>query len=341
MGLGALHTVSLADARQAALKCRQALLEGKDPIEERRRQLGSQSDRPTFASCAEAYIAAHAEGWRNPKHREQWRSTLDTYVGPFFGAKPVDTIDTSLVMQALEPIWAVKTETASRVRGRIEAILDWAAVRGHRSRDNPARWRGHLESLLPSRSKVRRVKHHAALPYAELPVFMAQLSQQKGAAASALQFAILTAARTGEVIGATWAEVDLPNQLWTIPASRMKAQREHRVPLTQAAIALLGRKPDRIDVPLFTSANSQRALSNIAMLALLKRMERADITPHGFRSTFRDWVAEKTEFPNELAEMALAHTVSSKVEAAYRRGDMLGRRRMMMQNWSNYATQGN
>ena len=336
MGLGALHTISLAEARQAALECRKTCLEGKDPIEERKARLGSPegSGQPTFMSCAESYIAAHEASWRNPKHVEQWRSTLQTYAAPVFGRKPIDTIDLGLVMQVLEPIWSVKTETASRIRGRIEAVLDWATVRGFRSGENPARWRGHLEALLPKRSRVQRVQHHSALPYHEVPAFMKLLAAQPGVGAKALQFLILTAARTGEVIGARWSEIDLERRIWTIPGERMKAGKEHRVPLVDGAMRLLGPRPDNDGLPLFSSSSSNKPLSNMALLAVLKRMERTDITAHGFRSSFRDWVAEQTEFPHELAEMALAHTVSNKVEAAYRRGDMFERRVKLMEQWA-------
>ncbi|MBX9989355.1 MAG: integrase arm-type DNA-binding domain-containing protein [Phreatobacter oligotrophus] len=339
MGLGALHTVSLAEARQAALDCRKALREGKDPIEERKERLreASSSTQPTFAWCAEEYIKSHEAGWRNEKHASQWRNTLETYAGPVFGEKPIDTVDLGLVMLVLQPIWAEKTETASRVRGRIEAVLDWATVRGYRRGENPARWRGHLDALLPARTRVRKIKHHAALPYAELPVFIKELRQREGTAARAFEFMILTAARTGEVIGADWSEIDLDRRIWTIPAERMKAGREHRVPLSPRAIELLGPPPEPRSGPVFVSGRDKDPLSNMAFLALLKRMERPDLTGHGFRSTFRDWAAETTDFPNELAEMALAHTVSDKVEAAYRRGDMFERRRRLMQTWADYV----
>ncbi|MGW9332039.1 tyrosine-type recombinase/integrase [Bosea sp. NPDC055594] len=337
MGLGALHTISLAEARQAALACRKELLAGKDPIEERKaaRNPGA-SSQPTFAACSRSYIAAHEHSWKNPKHRAQWTNTLQTYAEPVFGDKPVDLVDVGLVMQVLEPLWPTKTETASRLRGRVEAILDWATVRGYRSGENPARWRGHLEALLPVRTKVRKVRHHPALPYAELPSFVKRLLASDATAARALLFIILTAARTGEVIGASWGEIDASKSTWTIPADRMKASREHRVPLGPQALALLG-EPKAGHIPLFNSGKSDRAMSNIAMLALLKRWKRTDITPHGFRSTFRDWVAEQTEFPQEMAEMALAHTISNKVEAAYRRGDMFERRRDMMGAWQAYC----
>jgi integrase len=238
MGLGPVHTISLAEARNTALECRKQVLAGDDPIELRKAALKGKhgSEMPTFLDCAEAYITAHEAGWRNETHIAQWRSTLKTYAGPVFGQKPVDQVDLPLVMKVLEPIWATKTETASRLRGRIEAVLDWATVRGYRQGENPARWRGHLEALLPARSRVRKIQHHAALPYAELPAFMAKVGALEGAAAKAMQFLILTAARTGEVIGAKWSEVDLEAKVWTVPGERMKARKDHRVPLTTKAL---------------------------------------------------------------------------------------------------------
>ncbi|MDP3603828.1 MAG: integrase arm-type DNA-binding domain-containing protein [Bosea sp. (in: a-proteobacteria)] len=342
MGLGPLHTVSLAEARQAALECRKALLEGKDPIEERKSRIEASvpDAQPTFEWCATAYIKAHAPGWRNKKHAEQWQATLKTYAQPVFGERPVDQVDLGAVMRVLEPIWSTKTETASRVRGRVEAILDWAAVRGFRSGDNPARWRGHLDALLPARTRVRKVEHHAALPYAELSDFVSALRDRPAVSAKALEFLILTAARTGEVIRADWSEIDLEKRIWTIPAERMKASREHRVPLSKRATAILSALPKPRTGIVFNAEQSKSPLSNAALLALLKRMERADLTAHGFRSTFRDWVAEKTTYPNEMAEMALAHTVSDRVEAAYRRGDMFERRKKMMEDWAAFCGKG-
>ena len=239
MGLGPVHTISLAEARELALECRKLLLQGKDPIEERAARIGKvrRTDAFSFMECANHYVEAHSAGWKNVKHGAQWHATLATYAEPVFGDRPVAEIDLGMVMRVLEPIWATKTETASRVRGRIESVLDWAAVRGFRTGDNPARWRGHLEALLPARTKVRKVRHHPALPYDELPAFMQELKQQAGSAAAALQFTILTAARTGEVIGATWKEVDLDMKLWVVPAERMKMNKEHRVPLTEATMA--------------------------------------------------------------------------------------------------------
>lgn len=342
MGLGPLHTISLAEARQTALECRKALFEGRDPIEERKNRLtvSEPEAQPTFEWCADTYINAHAPGWRNKKHAEQWRATLKTYAQPVFGERPVDQVDLGLVMRALEPIWTTKTETASRVRGRVEAILDWATVRGFRTGHNPARWRGHLDALLPARTRVKKVEHHAALPYAELPSFVSELRERPAVAARALEFLILTAARTGEVIRADWSEIDLEKKIWTIPPERMKAGREHRVPLSVRATEVLSALPEPRTGAVFKAEQSKSPLSNAALLALLKRMERAALTAHGFRSTFRDWIAEKTTYPNEMAEMALAHTVSDRVEAAYRRGDMFERRNKMMEDWAGFCGKG-
>jgi integrase len=252
----------------------------------------------------------------------------------------VQAIDTALVTKALEPIWFKKPETAGRVRGRIESILDWATARGYRKRENPARWRGHLENLLPRRSKVRRVEHHAALPYGEIGTFIAELRQQNGISARALEFTILTAARTGEVIGARWDELNIAERLWTIPAARMKAGREHRVPLSEAAIAILEELQALRSGDFVFSGNRSGGLpiSDMAMAMTLRRMGRGSLTVHGFRSSFRDWAAERTNFPREVAEMALAHTVSDRVEAAYRRGDLFEKRRQLLAAWARYCT---
>jgi integrase len=343
MGLGPTHTVSLAEARQKALECRKARLDGRDPIEARRgKRILAKLDADkamTFAACAERYIASHKAGWRNPKHAAQWPATLGTYVYPVFGSLPVQAVDVGLVMKAIEPIWVQKPETAGRVRGRIESVLDWATARGYRQGENPARWRGHLENLLPKKSKVRRVEHHAALPYTEIAAFMAELRQQEGVAARALEFAILTAARTGEVIGAKWDEIDLGERLWVVPAERMKAGKEHRVPLSDPALAILdGMRKIRQGDHIFPGGKAARPISNMAMLMLLRRMDRGDLTAHGFRSSFRDWAAERTTFAAEVAEMALAHTVSDKVEAAYRRGDLFQKRRQLAEAWARFCT---
>jgi integrase len=339
MGLGSLHTVSLAEARQDAEKCRKMLRESIDPINHRKslkEALRLEGVKfMTFRECAEAYIHSHGAGWRNVKHASQWRNTLKTYAYPFFGDLSVQVVDTGLVMKALEPIWTEKPETASRVRGRIEAVLNWATAREYRQGENPARWRGHLKELLPAPAKVRKVKHHAALPYSEIGAFMAELRQKEAVSAKGLEFLILTAARTGEVIDATWDEIDFAERMWTVPGERMKSDEEHRVPLSAAALEVLQvmnkvRKSDFI----FPGNRANRPLSNMAFLQLLKRMDRDDLTGHGFRSTFRDWAAEQTSFPNEVAEMALAHAVGDKVEAAYRRGDLFEKRRKIMDAWA-------
>lgn len=347
MGLGPLHTIGLAEARARAAECRKQRHDGVDPIEARKAQRQrarlDAARSKTFKECADAFIAAHRAGWRNPKHAAQWTATLATYVHPVIGALSVQSIDTALVTNVLEPIWSAKPETASRVRGRVEAVLDWAAARGYRAGENPARWRGHLDKLLPARAKVRRVEHHAALPHTEIGDFMTKLREQEGTAARALEFTVLTAARTGETIGATWGEIDLAAKVWTIPASRMKAGKEHRIPLGERAFAIINNmrdasgEPPETDALVFPGAKRGRPLSNMAFLMLLRRMKRADLTVHGFRSTFRDWVAERTNYPSEVAEMALAHTVGDKVEAAYRRGDLFEKRRRLMDDWAGHC----
>jgi integrase len=346
MGLGALHTLGLADARERATDCRKLRLDGHDPIEDRREgQLQAKLDKAramTFMQCAEAYIAAHRPSWKNDKHAAQWPSTLATYAFPVFGELPVQTVDVEHVLKALEPLWHTKTETASRLRQRIEAVLDWATARRHRQGDNPARWRGHLDQLLPARAKVQKVQHHAALPYTEIAGFMAQLRDQDGVAAAALEFLILTATRTGEVIGATWDEFDLDTATWTIPPDRMKAGKEHRVPLSKPGLALLKQlQKDNSGAFVFPGGKPGKPLSNMALLALLERMDRDDLTVHGFRSTFRDWSAERTNFPREVAEHALAHSLKDKVEAAYRRGDLFEKRRRLMDEWAKFCAQPN
>jgi integrase len=341
MGLGPTHTVSLAEARQKALECRKARLDGLDPIDARRgKRIQTKLDAAkamTFAACAERYVASHKAGWRNPKHAAQWPATLGTYVYPVFGSLPVQAVDVGLVMRAIEPIWVQKPETAGRVRGRIESVLDWATARGYRQGENPARWRGHLENLLPKKSKVRRVEHHAALPYAEIAAFVAELRQQDGVAARALEFAILTAARTGEVIGAKWDEIDLGERFWTVPAERMKGGKEHRVPLSDAALVALEEMRKVRQGEFVFPGRAGRPISNMAMLMLLRRMGHVELTTHGFRSSFRDWAAERTTFPAEVAEMALAHTVGDKVEAAYRRGDLFQKRRQLAEAWAKFC----
>lgn len=338
VGLGPYPAVSLAEARKRAAEARQLLAHGKDLLIERASAKAAQAAgvarAVTFKDAAERYIAAHKAGWKNAKHAAQWTTTLATYAYPLIGESPVQAIDTGLVLKVLEPIWTAKTETASRLRGRIESVLDWARVRGYRDGENPARWRGHLEQLLPARSKVQRVQHHAALPYAELPKFMAALRAQDGVSASALEFAILTVARTGEVIGAKWTEVDLKEKVWTVPAERMKADKDHRVPLSARAVEILQSMKALGSAEFVFPGPNKKPLSNMALLMLLRRMGRKDITAHGFRSTFRDWAAEHTNFPAEVAEMALAHAVGDKVEAAYRRGNLFAKRRELMNAWA-------
>ncbi|HLJ62635.1 MAG TPA: integrase arm-type DNA-binding domain-containing protein, partial [Stellaceae bacterium] len=320
MGLGPLHTVSLAEARAGAIEARKLLLANIDPIEarkaERDRAHLDAAKAMTFKQCAEAYITAHAAGWRNVKHAGQWRATLATYAYPSFGDLPVPSVDTARVVKALEPIWNAKSETASRLRGRIEAVLDWAATRGYRSgtEPNPARWKGHLQNLLPKPAKVRRVEHHAALPFDEIGAFVALLREQEGIAALALEFTILTAGRTGEAIGATWDEFDLEAGVWAIAGTRMKGGREHRVPFSAPALAIIKRmKEVREGEFVFPGGKRGKPLSNMAFLMLLRRMGRDDLTAHGFRSTFRDWAAERTNFPREVCEQALAHTIGNRV----------------------------
>jgi len=344
MGLGPVALYGLAEARGKALDARRLRHEGIDPIEARRatrtrERLGA-AKMVTFKQCAESYIKAHRAGWRNTKHAAQWEATLATYAEPIIGALPVQAIDTALVLRVLEPIWETKPETAGRLRGRIEVILDRAKVLKQREGENPARWRGHLDKLLPRRSKVRAVEHHAALPYGQLPSFLAVLREQEGIAASALEYTILTAVRTGEIIGATWDEINLLDKTWTIPAERMKAGKEHRIPLSGRAIVILEemqRHALEDTTFVFRGGKADKPLSNMAFLMLLRRMKRDDLTAHGFRSTFRDWAAERTDFPSEVVEMALSHAIGNKVEAAYRRGDLFEKRRRLMDAWAAYC----
>lgn len=355
MGLGSLETVTLARARQDAKAKREGIQNGIDPIEARKADKAKAAldgaRAVTFKQCAEAYIAAHREAWRNEKHAGQWESTLEAYAYPKIGKLPVGEVDVGHVLKVLEQkcddvkgkptLWSAKTETASRVRGRIEAILDWAKVRKYRTGENPARWRGNLEHTLPARGSVQKVEHHAALPYEEIGAFVESLKAQSGIAARALEFLILTATRTSETIGARWDEIDLDKALWVIPADRIKAGREHRVPLSASALAILKeqakvREADAEHV--FIGGKGKRPLSTNAFLALLRRMERTDITAHGFRSTFRDWAAERTNYPRDVAEMALAHAIGDKVEAAYRRGDLFEKRKRMMDDWAKHCS---
>jgi integrase len=343
MGLGSYPEISLADARALATEARRQKALGNDPITMREairtQERIDAAKSVTFRDCAEAYIESRKAGWKNTKHAAQWSATLETYAMPVIGDLPVQAVDVSLVHKVLDPIWNKKTETASRVRGRIESILDWATVRGFRKGDNPARWKGHLENLFAKRSKVQAVEHHSALPYSEIGAFMGRLNSQEGASATALKLTILTAARTGEIVGARWEEIDFDKAVWTVPGTRMKAGREHRVPLSKTALSLLKSQRELAGQSEFVFPGTSRAkpISNMAMLQLLRRMGRDDLTVHGFRSTFRDWAAECTAYPNEVAELALAHVVGDKVEAAYRRGDLFEKRRKVMDAWAAYC----
>jgi integrase len=340
MGLGPLHTVSLAEARDDALACRKQLRDGIDPIEARKAKKAAiwagQARQMTFRDCAAKYIAANKAGWRNAVHAAQWPSTLEAYVHPIIGDLPVDAIDVAHVMKVVEPLWTSRPETASRVRGRIESVIDWATARGFRKGENPARWKGHLQNLLPARNKVAATKHHAALQYAELPAFMRQLRELPGIEGRALEFAVLTAARSGEVIHARWTEIDLAAHMWIVPPNRMKGGREHRVPLADRAIEILENLPHEAEF-VFIGPRAGKPLSKSVLLRALERLGRRGVTVHGFRSTFRDWASEQTAYPSEMCELALAHAVSNKVEAAYRRGDMLEKRRRLMSDWADYC----
>jgi integrase len=372
LGIGPLDTVTLAAARTATKQYRQQLLAGLDPIEQRNAERASravaEAKAMTFDECRDAYIASHEAGWHNSAHRQQWTATLKTYVTPVFGRFPVDTIDTGLVLR--------KAETASRVRGRIERILDWARARGHRDGQNPAMWKGHLDHLLPAKSKVAKVEHHPALPYPRIGEFMSDLFRRDGTAAMALRFVVLTAARANEVFGMTWGEVDLTAKLWTIPGDRMKGGRQHRVPLNEPALAILCEMMPGDNVRdigkryVFPGAKPGRPLSNMAMLELIRRMncerevaglprwadpESRDVVPHGFRSSFKDWATDWTPspaeiveaaklgeiveaFPRDLVEVALAHALDSKTEEAYRRTEMIEKRRRLMGKWADYCS---
>lgn len=341
IGLGPYPEVSLANARDIAREHRKKVRDGIDPLRERQQARAAlrveRAKSKTFKDCAEAYVEAHKVGWKNDKHIKQWSATLETYAYPKLGALPVAAIDTALVQDVLRPIWSAKTETASRVRGRIESVLDWAKVNGYREGENPARWRGHLDKLLPARSKVQKVEHHAALPYAEVGSFMIDLRKRDGISARALEFSVLCASRSGEVRGAKWGEIDLVGKTWTVPGDRMKAGKEHRVPLSNAAVALLKALPRVKDSEYVFPAPRGGGLSDMALTAVLKRMERDGLTQHGFRSTFRDWAGETTAYPREVIEHALAHQLKDKAEAAYQRGDLLTKRAHLMSDWAKFC----
>jgi len=342
MGLGPYPEVSLKEARERAAEARKQIRDGVDPIDARReKKMAAKVEAArltSFAQCVEEYLETHESAWKNNKHREQWRSTIATYAHPIIGKLPVAAVDTALVLKVLRPIWLKKPETASRLRGRIERILAWATVSEYRQGENPARWRGHLQEMLPAKTKVQKVKHHAALPYADVPAFMAQLRGRDSISARALEFTILNANRTGEVIGAKWEEINFEDKVWTVPASRMKAGKEHRVPLSACAMEILKSLPRERDNPfIFIGGSKGKALSNMAMLELLRGMNGNGYTVHGFRSSFKDWCAETTNYPRELAEAALAHTLPNKVERAYQRGDLLEKRRRLMREWAKFC----
>jgi integrase len=342
MGLGSFPDVSLAIARQAARDARAKISMGRDPIEESRAARGelaeSRASAVSFERAATLYVEAHESAWRGAKHAVQWRTVMEAYAYPVIGALNVEAVKLPHVMQVLEPIWRTKTQTASRLRGRIESVLDWAAARGYRQGPNPSRWRGLLDKLLPAPAKVAKPDHHAALAVSEVGEFMQLVRVQPGLGARALEFTVLTAVRSGEALRASWSEIDFDAAVWTIPAGRMKAGREHRVPLSQACIELLRKLEEvRLSPWVFPGRLVGRPLETNACFSVLRRMSRSDITVHGFRSTFRDWCAERTTYPNEVAEMALAHTLSNKVEAAYRRGDLIDKRRQMMEDWAAFC----
>ena len=354
-GLGPLHSVTLSEARGLARDAQRLRLAGLDSIDERRKREAAEAQdnavNVSFDNAVDAFIEDNKASWRNDKHVKQWKSTLTTYASPHMGGLDVSTVETSHVLLAIKPIWASKAETASRVRGRIENVIDWATAHGHREGDNPARWKGHLDKILPAKSKVRVVKHHAALPFSEIVAFMTDLAAVRGVAARALEFTILTIGRTNEILGGVWEEIDLAKALWTIPGERMKGGKEHRVHLSAPTIAifegqlvrwrraqtyLTGEQAALASPigPIFPGLRPGRGLSNMSLLKVLKDLGRGDLTTHGFGSTFRDWAAETRDYPGELVEMALAHTIGNKVEAAYRRGDLFEKRRTIMDDWA-------
>jgi integrase len=342
MGLGPLADVALAKARDAARQARDLLRQGVDPIDHRNAQRAAAkveaSRAVTFKGYAEGYITSHEASWKNPKHRQQWRNSLATYAYPVLGHLPVADVDTAAVLSVLRPVWQSKPETASRVRGRIETVLAAAKAEGLRTGENPALWRGHIDQLLPSKKKVRRVVHHPALPYAELPQFMASLRKDTSIAARLLEFIIATAARYSEAALADWQEIDRERRLWTVPASRMKAERPHTVPLSAAAMAVLGERGKGL---IFASPLTGRSLSDTALADVIRRHTSTPATVHGMRSTFRDWGGDETSHQRETIEAALAHVVGDETEAAYRRSDALAKRRALMEEWANFFGQSN
>ena len=339
IGLGGFPDVSLAQAREKARDTKEQIKQGIDPVEERRanrdRLIASQAKRLTFDEAADKFLTLKRKEFSNPKHAAQWASTLETYASPLIGSLPVEAVELAHVVNILETLWTTKTETATRLRGRIESVLAWATVSGFRHGDNPARWKGNLDAILPKPNKLKAVQHHRAIPWEGIGEFMGKLRQREGVAAKALEFLILTATRSGEVRGATWAEIDLQARTWTIPAERMKAGREHVVPLCDDAAKLLENLPKHQDNDLVFPGARGGVLSDVGLAKPLKAIDK-NATVHGFHSSFRDWCAESTNYPNEVAEMALAHTVSNAVERAYRRGDLLAKRSRLMADWDKY-----
>jgi len=345
LGLGSVNKIDLAEAREEAEKLRALLEKGIDPLDDRKRiedeRLLELAKLITFKQCADAFLNKHVHELKNKKHIQQWQNTLEVYAHSIIGGMPIDVIDTKHVMQCLEPIWSTKNETAARLRGRIEQVLAWATVSGYRTGENPARWRNHLDKLLAKPSKLQNVKHHEALDYKLIPEFMSELQQQHGIAARCLEFTIMTAARTNEAIGAKWAEINLQEKLWTVPAKRMKAKKDHTVTLSDACISLLyAMKSQQLNDYVFSGQSRQGNLSNAAMMNVLERMGRKtkedDITVHGFRSTFIDWVTEQTNHSSDVREMSVSHTIKNKSEAAYRRGNIIEKRFILMNDWANY-----
>lgn len=339
-GLGGFPDVGLAQARERARELKEQLWQGIDPIEQRKAAraaiLAANAKAITFDECARQFLKSKTAEFSNPKHAAQWSSTLKDYASPIIGKLPVDAVELAHIVKILEPIWQEKTETATRVRGRIESVLAWATVSGYRTGDNPARWKGTLDAVLPKPGKLKKVQHHRALPWQEINPFIQKLRQRKGTAAKALEFLILTATRSGEVRGATWQEIDLQARTWTVPAERMKAGKEHTVPLCADAVKLLENLPRFEGSDLIFPGARGGVLSDVALTKPIRAIG-LDVTVHGFRSTFRDWCAESTNYPNEVAEMALAHTVSNAVERAYRRGDLLAKRSNLMRDWCKYV----
>jgi integrase len=342
MGIGPYPEITLEKARESAIELRRLVKAGVDPIEQRKAdQAAKRAERNnavTFAYCAKQYIESHRHGWKNPKHAQQWTNTLEQYAYPVIGDTIIKDVDTALIMRILQPIWLTKNETAGRLRGRLENILDWAAVQGFRAVENPARWKGHLDNLLASPGKVQKNNHFKALPYAEINPLMLALRANGSVSAKALEFLILTAARTGEIIGAKWDEIDFDNQLWIVPADRMKAGREHRIPLSSRAVEIIKEMQAlKTNDAIFPGRSKGGFLSNAAMDKLLQQTLGIDATVHGMRSTFRDWASERTAYPHEVCEMALAHTIRNQAEAAYRRGDLIEKRRNLMADWVKFC----